>query len=151
MFLIRMFQKPRRVEHLMNDDDFHEAIDHERMRVDRNGSRFSLVAFDCPPREHDSLSRQLSRICRQRLRNIDRVGFLSSGEVGLLLPETDAVGACKVADDIKRSLSLKSDSLTQRIYAYPEKANCGISTSTVQLTPAAIQSADQLLVEPLPL
>ncbi|HRX79863.1 MAG TPA: sugar transferase [Pirellulaceae bacterium] len=151
MFLIRMFQKPRKVDHLLSDDRFHEAIDHERMRVDRNGSRFSLVVFDCSEGDHDTLNRQLSEICHKRLRTIDRAGLLASGDVGVLLPETDAVGAQKVASDIKSSLQQDCDSLGLKIYGYPDIANCECQNTSAQAAPAAVYSADELLVEPLPL
>lgn len=151
MFLIQMFQRRSNANHLLNQREFHEAIDHERMRVDRSGSRFALVVFDLRDAERDSLSRRLSVVCRERLRAIDRTGFLSSREVGLLLPVTDVGGAHKVARDIQDALQQSGEFLTESIYAYPETFIHEGENESMQPAAAAVHSADELLVEPLPL
>ncbi|MEO8493996.1 MAG: sugar transferase, partial [Planctomycetota bacterium] len=98
-----------------------------------------------------SKSRQLAAVCRQRLRMIDRAGFLSSRQVGFMLPGTDAAGAQTVADEIAGRIHDHDDSSSHTIYVYPESAIPASHGDSHDRAPAAIQPADDLLVEPLPL
>jgi lipopolysaccharide/colanic/teichoic acid biosynthesis glycosyltransferase len=91
----------RKQDFLLGDRDFRFAADCERMRVDRNGSQLSLLLI--------RLSRQksieadvgfLSRVLEGRLRATDTPGLLEDGRVAVLLPDTSAEGAWKVATDI---------------------------------------------------
>ena len=150
MFPIRLFQKPPHVDNLLSDREFRRAIDEERMRVDRNALRFSLVVFDCGTHGCASRTRQLSMECNKRLRMIDRAGFLSSREVGVLLPGTDATGAHKVGSDIADRVQVNGDSLPRKIYVYPGNALPVSPNNSDETTAAAIHCADALLIEPLP-
>jgi lipopolysaccharide/colanic/teichoic acid biosynthesis glycosyltransferase len=148
MFLIRLFQQAAPAGHLENEQDFRRAIDEERMRVDRTGKHFAIVVFDCLDA---AKRRQLATACRERLRLIDRTGLLSSREVALLLPGTDAAGARKVADEISSRIEGDGAPLSQGIYVYPGNAiaiDAGGSRDTVA---AAVHTAEELLVEPTPL
>jgi len=151
MFLISLFQKPAQVDDLMDEREFRRAVDEERMRMDRNGTHFSLVVFDCGDDDCESKGRQLAEACRKRLRMIDRAGFLSSREVALLLPGTDATGAQQVADDITRGIQDDGGLLTHRVYLYPGSAVLVRPDNCREEAHAAIHSAAELLVEPLPL
>jgi lipopolysaccharide/colanic/teichoic acid biosynthesis glycosyltransferase len=71
------------------------------MRVDRNGSVLSLLLIRLP----DARSRRadvdlLARVLAGRIRMIDLPGHLDDGRIGVLLPDTPAEGAWKVAADI---------------------------------------------------
>ncbi|MEX0819615.1 MAG: sugar transferase [Pirellulaceae bacterium] len=150
MLLIKLFQKPRYADEILSDREFRRAVDEERMRVDRNGRNFSLVVFDCGQQDWGVKSRQLSTACRGRLRVIDRAGFLSSREIGLLLPGTDAKGAQKVVSDLANVIPGDRDSLPGKIFVYP-----GDSLPDTQHDSAATPSISEhpavdLLIDPLP-
>jgi lipopolysaccharide/colanic/teichoic acid biosynthesis glycosyltransferase len=71
------------------------------MRVDRNGSVLSLLLIRLS-RKHQAESdvALLARALEGRLRVTDTPGLLDDGRIGVLLPDTSAEGAWKVAADI---------------------------------------------------
>lgn len=86
-------------EFLLDDADFRFAADCERMRVDRNGSVLSLllVRLRNPTQEDIGF---FARVLEGRLRVTDTPGMLKDGRVAILLPDTPAEGAWKVAEDV---------------------------------------------------
>ena len=86
---------------LLSDADFRFAADCERMRVDRNGSVLSLLLLRLPAMKSTGADVAfLARLLEGRLRITDTPGQLDDGRVGVLLPDTSAEGAWKVATDI---------------------------------------------------
>ena len=86
-------------EFLLNDEEFRFAAECERMRVDRNGSVLSLLLV----RLHVQLPEDVqlfARVLEGRVRVTDTPGQLKDGRIGVLLPDTSAEGAWKVAADI---------------------------------------------------
>ncbi len=89
-------------EVLLNEAAFERAAAGERMRVDRNHSVLTMLAISPPHREAgkpDPLG-LLLRVLEGRLRLTDTPGRLRDGRIGVLLPDTGAPGAWKVAADI---------------------------------------------------
>ncbi len=84
---------------LLNNEDFRFAADCERMRVDRNGSVLSLLLVRLKYQNPDDLS-FFARILEGRIRITDTPGLLDDGRVAVLLPDTKATGAWKVAEDV---------------------------------------------------
>jgi lipopolysaccharide/colanic/teichoic acid biosynthesis glycosyltransferase len=84
---------------LLNHRDFRFAADCERMRVDRNGSVLSLLLIRLP-RANGVQIDFLARLLEGRLRITDTPGMLDDGRIAVLLPDTSAEGAWKVAADI---------------------------------------------------
>lgn len=150
MFLMSLFRRPKQVVNLLDVCEFRRAVDEERMRVDRNGRTFSLVVFDCGERGGEAMSRQISTACRDRLRMIDQVGSLASGEVGLLLPGTDVLGAQKVVNDIAGLVSGDGDSLPYKIFVYPETSFPENQDEIYEASTTPVLPVADLLVEPLP-
>ncbi len=149
MFLIKLFQRRPHVDDLLSEQEFRQRIDEERMRVDRNGSIFSLVVFRCDRPNCARRSRDLSTVCTNRVRMIDQSGFLSNREIGLLLPGTDAAGAEKVSGDIMELMQESSEDFRKTVYVYPDgDLPASVDSEAVQ---THIHSADELLVEPLPM
>ncbi len=87
---------------LLSAATFERAAAGERMRVDRNGSVLSLLAIrpGAPVAGQASSVDLLRRILEGRLRLTDTPGWLRDGRIGVLLPDTTAAGAWKVAADI---------------------------------------------------
>jgi lipopolysaccharide/colanic/teichoic acid biosynthesis glycosyltransferase len=85
----------------LSDREFRFAADCERMRVDRNGSVLSLLLIRlAQTKSSDKDVGFLSRVLEGRLRLTDTPGLLDDGRVAVLLPDTNAEGAWKVATDI---------------------------------------------------
>lgn len=84
---------------LLNDEDFRFAADCERMRVDRNGSVLSLLLVRLHGQSAEDVA-FFARLLEGRLRVTDTPGRLDDGRVAILLPDTSAEGAWKVAADI---------------------------------------------------
>jgi lipopolysaccharide/colanic/teichoic acid biosynthesis glycosyltransferase len=98
-------------------------LDRERARVDRNRSQFSLLVFT--PREPESSRETLARLVRRlhrRLRFTDEVGWFDERQIGVVLPDTPASGAWKVADDICLKFSSHELPPLCTVYAYPSDA-----------------------------
>lgn len=150
MLLIKLFQNRRHADEILSDRKFRRAVDEERMRVDRNGRNFSLVVFDCGQQNCGVKSRQLSTACQGRLRMIDRAGFLSSREVGLLLPGTDAAGAQKVVGDIAKGMQVSDESLLHKIFVYPGNFSPDCQHDCAATPSLPVHPAADLLIEPLP-
>lgn len=83
---------------LLSDEDLRFAADCERMRVDRNGSVLSLLLVRLNPQKVEIAF--FARVLEGRLRVTDTPGLLKDGRVAILLPDTSAEGAWKVAEDI---------------------------------------------------
>ena len=93
-------------EFLLHDADFRFAAQNERMRVDRNGSVLSLLLITLPVANSDQSSVVfLAKLLEGRLRTTDTPGLLADGRVAVLLPDTPAEGAWKVASDISEIYS----------------------------------------------
>jgi len=86
---------------LLNDEQFRFAAQCEQMRVDRNGSVLSLLLIRLPqPHSSQQDVDFLARILEGRLRVTDTPGRLKDERVAVLLPDTTAEGAWKVAEDV---------------------------------------------------
>lgn len=86
---------------LLSHRDFRFAADCERMRVDRNGSVLSLLFVRLPAHKSSIADIAfLARVLEGRLRVTDTPGLLDDGRIAVLLPDTTADGAWKVATDV---------------------------------------------------
>ncbi len=108
---------------LLTDENFRFAAECERMRVDRNGSVVSLLLVELP-KQHSSEKDVafLARVLEGRLRATDTPGRLRDGRIAILLPDTDAEGAWKVAVDISDVYPPGPDRPECNVLVYPDKS-----------------------------
>jgi lipopolysaccharide/colanic/teichoic acid biosynthesis glycosyltransferase len=99
-------------------------LDRERMRSDRFQSSFALLTLSFSSSMNGE-SAGLGRILRKRIRATDEAGFLSPRRVGLVLPETPASGAWKLADDICHLLPANMQQPECDVYVYPSDRDQG--------------------------
>ncbi|MCG8450766.1 MAG: sugar transferase [Pirellulales bacterium] len=86
---------------LLSEEELQFAAKCERMRVDRNGSLLSLLLIRLPEKQASEPGVEfLARVLEGRLRITDTPGLLADGRVAVLLPDTPADGAWKLATDI---------------------------------------------------
>lgn len=111
---------------LLDAPNFQRAALAERMRVDRNHSPLSFLLFKLPPnRSTTSDYDYLSKLLQARLRLTDSAGFLPDGRVGVLLPDTFAAGAWKVASDVCEVYPLGHDRPDCEVVVYPDPQGRG--------------------------
>jgi len=78
-------------------EEFSAILDRERARVHRNEHEFSLMVFDVATTDR---ARNLERELGRRLRSTDEVGWLDRQHIGVVLPDTPAEGAWKLANGV---------------------------------------------------
>ena len=118
------FQKRSTSGFFLDEQSLRLEMARERMRVDRNGSPLAILTIDLPaarskPRDFDFLG----RVFAGRLRITDTIGFLSTKQVGVLLPDTSKSGAWKVATDVCAVYPPGHDRPNCDVFTYPDDSN----------------------------
>jgi lipopolysaccharide/colanic/teichoic acid biosynthesis glycosyltransferase len=112
-------------------EQFRAIVERERARADRNGHQFSVVVFDAVGAEANSAEAQhLARVLTKRIRFTDQLGWFDSRRIAVLLPETPAAGAWKLAKDARTALSTDGRPPECNVYTYPSRRSnyhCGHS------------------------
>jgi lipopolysaccharide/colanic/teichoic acid biosynthesis glycosyltransferase len=86
---------------VLDRDQLRRLLTRERARTDRTGRPFSLLTFTRrEPAATDDDFVRLLRVLKRRLRITDEIGQLERDRLAVVLPETNARGAWKVADDV---------------------------------------------------
>lgn len=99
---------------------FRAVIERERSRADRNGAALSLVAIsELASRDARQSFGELVVYLSQRLRVTDDFGMLEDDRVGVVLPDADARGAWKVADDITAHMAARKSCVECEVFTYP--------------------------------
>ncbi len=106
-------------EQLFSLEKTQAILDRERMRSDRGGASFTLLTFTfsrhASKRDIDALAVAL----HGRIRLTDDAGHLGPGRIGVILPETPAVGAWKLADSVNDLLPVNVPRPECDVYVYP--------------------------------
>ncbi len=107
---------------LLSADEMRNHIEHERMRADRSGVKFTMVNFKFVDEDHrETAIVELARILRLRLRGSDRAGMLDDGRVSLLLPETPIEGSRKLANEVRGMWFAETPAPKFEILVYPSE------------------------------
>jgi len=134
-------------ELLLNDEDFRFAAQCERMRVDRNGSVLSLLLIQMPTHKSSpSDIAFLARLLEGRLRVTDTPGRLQDGRVAVLLPDTSAAGAWKVATDLSEVYPPGPDRPQCDVLVYPDKKQHSQSAGLVKGEPSQAEEEAEEVV-----
>jgi lipopolysaccharide/colanic/teichoic acid biosynthesis glycosyltransferase len=101
--------------------DLHWALYRERARSDRSERPFSLLVFELRESGGDPAQgfQTLLRILESRLRCYDEMGYLDRVRLGVILPETPASGAWKVADDVLAAYPTDREPPHCEVFLYP--------------------------------
>ena len=99
---------------------FRTLLKHERSRVDRDGSEFSLAVFqlngNTPRARYRSF---VSSSISDAMRSIDEAGWLEDDRIGVLLPSTNLVGAQRFARRVVEAMPASTAPHVE-VYSYPE-------------------------------
>src|SRR5437867_2245494 len=128
MFLSRLISGVRKLRGRPPEADFQglhalemlrRILERERARADRTGDHLSLLTF-APRCRADSRTTLVlvAKILRDRLRATDEVGWLDDQVIGVVLPNTAARGAWKLADDVCLDLPGAPPPICT-VYSYP--------------------------------
>jgi lipopolysaccharide/colanic/teichoic acid biosynthesis glycosyltransferase len=120
--LTRFQSKGRSLNGIYSVKEFQAILGRERARSDRTGGRLSLIIFDMGDRNTDQTAAFcLAHVLTQRMRSIDEVGWFDTWRLGIVLPDTPAEGASKLANDICEKFTIKNKMASPifKIYTYP--------------------------------
>lgn len=125
------------------------------MRADRSGLPFCLLTLELE-RERWSKRRQarLVRVLDERLRLTDEFGLLPGRRMGVVLPDTPASGAWKLARDVCYRFDADHDSLRCRVHVYrpdpPDRRDMDDPFVDTEIDEEATQSLDSYFRQDLP-
>jgi len=112
----------RALSGIQSPERFRAIIRRERVRADRNQHQFSLVVFDVGnPETNNAQVRHLAHVLANRIRLADEAGWFDGHRIGIVLPETSAVGAWRLADDVCQTIAAKSLPPECTVYTYPSR------------------------------
>jgi hypothetical protein len=134
----------RTIRTLLSPEQLNQAIARESARVDRKGgiSCLTLVLFRIPAapsrgRGRRSLSAvRLAKTILQRIRITDDLGWFDEEHLGLLLPDTAAAGAWRLAQAVCDAVNKRAERPLCTMYTYP-----GASGNSNGGSPAGTQHA----------
>ncbi|MCG2734252.1 sensor domain-containing diguanylate cyclase [Pseudodesulfovibrio aespoeensis] len=142
---------------LFNRRRFMELAEREFMRTKRYQGALTMLMMDIDHFKRvndthghgvgDEVLRELARISRTALRELDILGRLGGEEFGVLLPETDAGPAMEVAQRLRRAIekaSMATDAGTLRITVSIGAATSNNDAETVE---TLLKRADVALYE----
>ena len=135
-----------RLTQLYDNEHFYERLDEEFNRSSRFGHHISLVVLDVDDLESlneghgqsigDEFLRGVSSVIRSSLREMDVAARHGGEEFAVLLPETNAQGALKVAERIRARVESYAV-LTDGVGALSRTVSAGIATYPEQAATAS--------------
>ena len=100
-------------------EEFLQILKRERARADRYSHEFSLAFFYLENMDSsDDKVRRLSHVIARRVRYTDQVGWLDKSSFTVLLPDTSAQDARKLAHEISNVIAETDSPPACRVYTY---------------------------------
>lgn len=105
---------------LKNPESLRLLLQEERARSNRSRNEFSFVLFNMKPFSGDEkTASRFIHILLERIRAIDKAGWLDRDSIGIVLPATSSNGARILAEDILHLQSRPDLPVEYTIYTYP--------------------------------
>ncbi len=106
---------------VMETIDFKSVIAEERVRTERTRIGFSLLAFRSNDTDQAAATmHNLQVAAKERLRILDKIGWLDRDTLGVLMPITTTNDAIQVAEEICRKLKQKGKPAPEyEVFAFP--------------------------------
>jgi lipopolysaccharide/colanic/teichoic acid biosynthesis glycosyltransferase len=121
-FNARRLPLRRTVQSMLTTEQMNIAVQRESARADRSGGEFALVLFRIRNRDRRSLSTmRLAKTLLKRIRATDDIGWYDEDHLGVLLPDTSALGAWRFADAVSGIATNPSPRPLVTVYCYPTK------------------------------
>jgi hypothetical protein len=119
----RRMSMKRTVRTLLSPQQLDHAMLRESTRVDRkNATSLTMVLFRLPDYKDQRSAVRLARTILKRIRVTDDLGWFDREHLGLLLPETPAAGAWRLAQDVCDIIAQRSARPLCTMYTYPVEA-----------------------------
>jgi len=144
---------------LLPQNEFQHLLQYERIRADRSGQGFTLIAIT-PCSQAPTFSSVLTKVLSRRLRELDSVGHLDDGRLGILLPQTSATGAKSLLRDLATLLPSDMTPIEFELIDYHEsdvqQPRGGTPSTELPFPgspieqPTGINSMQRLVVRPMP-
>jgi Undecaprenyl-phosphate galactose phosphotransferase WbaP len=125
-------------------------LERERRRSDRHQSSFALLSLTFPSRCEAPEIESLADIFENRLRATDEAGMLGRRAFGVVLPETSAEGAYKLAEDICNLLPADHRRPQVTVYVYPLDDEANDDSTRDDNWTRKTKPMQDLFVQPLP-
>ena len=105
---------------IQSQESFRASIIHERQRVDRNQHILSLLLFTVGKQNTNGvIAQQLAHLLAERIRSTDEVGWFDNKRIGVILPDTCADGAYKLANEICKTFNPETSVPKYVVHTYP--------------------------------
>lgn len=105
---------------IQSQESFRASIIRERQRVDRNKHILSLLLFTVYKQStNGDTAKHLARLLVERIRSTDEAGWFDNKRIGVILPNTYAEGAHKLADEICKSFNTEASAPEYTVHTYP--------------------------------
>ncbi len=105
---------------LLSAKQLYLLMERERGRADRNDHEFSVIILALGQNAaRGEFSRRVAQTLFQRVRFTDDAGWLDERHLGLVLPDTSATGAQKLANDLRILFTELLPAMTCEIITYP--------------------------------
>jgi lipopolysaccharide/colanic/teichoic acid biosynthesis glycosyltransferase len=115
----RFSKKSRHKQEFLSQEEFHTALNLERLRSDRHEQEFSLVLFEIRRDDNPKMIRQCISIFHKRMRTLDVIGRFDDDFLGVLLPFADMKGAGKFTIEVEKEFPDHVSSPPYIIFVYP--------------------------------
>ena len=117
----------RTVRTLLSPEQLNAAMARESSRVDRKGAgALSLVLFRIPLEQRNSLTAvRLAKTILKRIRVTDDLGWFDDEHLGVLLPDTPATGAWRLAQAVCDIVAKRGPRPLCTMYTYPASQSEG--------------------------
>lgn len=134
--IVSSFMERDSLTGLLNHTKIKERLSIELTRAKRQQSplAFAMIDIDCFKGVNDIFGhligdrviKSLSRLLKQRLRKTDIIGRYGGEEFAVILPDTDAIGAAKVLNEIRSGFA-KVRQLAQDNHEFSVTFSCGVA------------------------
>jgi lipopolysaccharide/colanic/teichoic acid biosynthesis glycosyltransferase len=157
--LSRTGARPGAYETLLTQPQFQSAVRRERSRADRCASGFSLLTLSATQRGASEAAAGIAQVLDGRVRESDIAGWFAGDVIGVILPDTAAAGAWKLAEDLHSAFEQRQVTAKFQVYVYPsidasESGSLAETDAAERETAPAdrpVQSLEMLFVQKLPM
>jgi GGDEF domain-containing protein len=135
-------------EYLLSRRQFQASMRRERLRADRNLTRFALLTLSFGRVVRTKELATIVKVLEARVRASDEPGWFAKRTIGVILPDTSAEGAWKLAEDLRTLLNEHNLPAYFLVYTYPS-SDSGEGRSLEESVEMAVDGWNAATAQPL--